>query len=163
MFGNVVLRDSAITLQARMLYALLVSYCWKPKISCYVSKKTLAAHLGVTSRTVYTYTRELEEAGLIHVETRGDGFTNLYTIMPLSRRYGPSIADDLEKYPVAGIGEEGTFHSVGNFYPEAWNNGSMTSEPDCSLGRRQVEDEDKKTQEEDCAVAPNSYPEAYPS
>jgi len=59
-------RHEGLSFGAKLLYADLLSYVYeKDKRSCWPDKVTLAENLGVSVRTVWTWMKELEDAGLI--------------------------------------------------------------------------------------------------
>jgi Helix-turn-helix domain len=76
---NFILRNPEISSGAKTVYALLLSYAWGNNL-CFPGQERLAEHAGLSKRTVVTLMAELESVGLIEVERRGLGKTNLYTI-----------------------------------------------------------------------------------
>jgi hypothetical protein len=64
---------------ARLAYVLLLKYAWQ-KGSCFPGVDTLAADLEVERKSVMRYTQELAGRGLITIERRGQGVTNVYHI-----------------------------------------------------------------------------------
>ena len=62
---------------ARLTYVLLLKYAWQQG-SCYPGVKRMARELGVERKSVMRYTRELSHKGLLTVQRRGHGWTNIY-------------------------------------------------------------------------------------
>lgn len=62
---------------ARLTYVLLLKYAWQEN-SCFPGVERLANHLEVERKSVMRYTHELEARGLICIERRGQGKTNVY-------------------------------------------------------------------------------------
>ncbi|MFI5398310.1 MAG: helix-turn-helix domain-containing protein [Candidatus Binatia bacterium] len=79
---NRILRNSAITLGARMCYAMLLSYAWQEDF-CFPAQIRLAEDLGIGERTVRQYLNELREAGLITWKQQGLNRPNIYRILKL--------------------------------------------------------------------------------
>ncbi len=76
---NFILRDPSLTLGAKMTYAMFLSYAWNDDY-CFPGQERLAKDIGVVERSVRTYLNELKACGLLEVEQRGLGKTNLYTL-----------------------------------------------------------------------------------
>lgn len=79
MIPNDTLRDSSLSLQARALYGILVSYAWQDGFT-FVGQETLAKDAGLSSRQVRSYIKELVGKKLIDTKRRGMNTTNLYMI-----------------------------------------------------------------------------------
>ena len=73
-----VMRASKLTVQARLLFALLNAYALNK--SAFPSRSRLSRDMGIGERAVADYIKELKDAGLITTERRGLGKTNLYFI-----------------------------------------------------------------------------------
>jgi len=80
---NVLLRREDISPGAKLAYMVLLSYAWQTD-SCFPGHDRLAADLGVAKRSVVTYMQQLTNKGLIVVERRGLGQTNVYRLLRLS-------------------------------------------------------------------------------
>lgn len=76
---NAVLRDSSLSDGAKLTYAMLLSYAWSDD-SSFPGQERLAQDLGKESRSVRRHLTELKDIGLIRVERRGLGKTNIYYI-----------------------------------------------------------------------------------
>lgn len=75
--SNNLLRDTSVSVGARILYMLLTSRCFSKDFS-YPGRITLMKELGVSKDTFYSYKKELEDKGWLEVRRRGLGKTNLY-------------------------------------------------------------------------------------
>jgi hypothetical protein len=76
---NVVLRDKRLSANAKVVYAQLLSYAWSNDL-CYPGQVRMADDLGSTKSTVNRAVIELEQAGWVEIERRGQGKTNLYLL-----------------------------------------------------------------------------------
>src|SRR5579885_3236836 len=76
---NFILKDPAVSVGAKITYAMFLSYAWHND-SCFPGQERLANDMGVTRVRVTQLIGELEEVGLISVQRRGQGKTNIYTI-----------------------------------------------------------------------------------
>ena len=78
-----VLLAPGLSRDARLLYAVLLSYAWQQG-SCFPGRERLQAALGCGHHQLSAYLRELEGAALITRRRRGPGRTTLYTLCPLT-------------------------------------------------------------------------------
>jgi hypothetical protein len=76
---NFILRNPEISVGAKVAYAMFLSYAWHND-SCFPGQDRLAEDMGLTRVRVTQLIAELEQAGLITIQRRGQGKTNLYTI-----------------------------------------------------------------------------------
>ena len=76
---NFVLTQKELTVGAKLAYAMLLKYAWEDK-ACFPGQVTLAADMGAAERSIRTYLKELETGGLLEIEQRGLGKTNLYRL-----------------------------------------------------------------------------------
>ena len=76
---NFIIRDSNISAGAKVAYALFLSYAWHNE-NCYPGQDRMAEDMGMTRPRVTQLIAELQEAGLITIQRRGQGKTNNYTI-----------------------------------------------------------------------------------
>lgn len=76
---NVVLRNRVISVGAKLAYSVLLSYAWQDK-SCFPGHDRMATDMGCSVRSVVNYLHELEEDGIIEIQRRGQGKTNIYTL-----------------------------------------------------------------------------------
>ena len=76
---NAVLTHAKITPGAKLTYAMLLKYAWE-KSSSFPGQELLAKDLGSTDRSIRTYLKDLEAAGLVEIHRRGLGRPNLYIL-----------------------------------------------------------------------------------
>lgn len=76
---NHILKSKDISVGAKLTYAMLLSYAWYNQ-SCFPGQETLADDMGVSLRSVTTFTKELQTSGLISVKRTGFNKPNLYTL-----------------------------------------------------------------------------------
>lgn len=72
-------QQGALSHGALLTYIFLLRYAWQ-KDTCFPSQDTLATDLGVSVRSASGYLRELQQQGLIAVQRRGLGKTNVYRL-----------------------------------------------------------------------------------
>ena len=76
---NFILKDPKLSVGAKVVYAMFISYGWHNDF-CYPGQARVAADIGMTQPRVAQLIAELEQAGLVSIERRGQGKTNIYTI-----------------------------------------------------------------------------------
>ena len=76
---NFVLREPALSVGAKLTYAILLSYAWHND-HCFEGQDQLAVDVGLSRSRVSQLFTELENIGLVTIQRRGQGKTNLYTI-----------------------------------------------------------------------------------
>lgn len=76
---NFILKNPNISVGARIVYAMFLSYAWHNE-SCFPGQDRLAQDMGMSRSRVTEFVGELEKAGFVSIERRGQGKTNLYTI-----------------------------------------------------------------------------------
>lgn len=76
---NHLLRSNKISAGAKLAYAMLLSYAWQNEF-CFPGQERLAQDMGVTSRSVVSYIKELEKEQFLKVQRRGQGRANLYEL-----------------------------------------------------------------------------------
>ena len=76
---NFILKDPHISVGAKVAYAMFLSYAWHND-SCFPGQDRLAEDMGLTRVRVTQLISELDAAGLVTIQRRGQGKTNLYTI-----------------------------------------------------------------------------------
>jgi Helix-turn-helix domain len=74
---NALLRHKAISPGAKLVYTMLLSYAWQNDF-CFPGQETLAKDMGVTSRSVRTYLKELEGKKFLTIQQQGQGRVNIY-------------------------------------------------------------------------------------
>ena len=76
---NFILRNADISIGAKTIYSLLLSYAWHNDL-CFPGQDRLAADVGMGIASVNRFIKELEACSLIEITRRGQGKTNFYTI-----------------------------------------------------------------------------------
>lgn len=76
---NFILKDSTLSLGAKVAYAMFLSYAWNND-SCFPGQDRLAEDMGMSRSRVTEFVGELQRARFVTIERRGQGKTNLYTI-----------------------------------------------------------------------------------
>ena len=76
---NFVLRNANLSLGGRLTYAMFLSYAWDNDF-CFPGQDRLAKDMGMSRSRVTEFVTGLEKSGLISIQRRGQGKTNLYTI-----------------------------------------------------------------------------------
>ena len=76
---NFILVSKKVSVGAKLTYAMLLKYAWQDDY-CFPGQERLADDIGVTKRSVVTFIKELEGAGFIKVQRRGQGRPNQYTL-----------------------------------------------------------------------------------
>jgi Helix-turn-helix domain len=76
---NVVLRNPNISVGAKVVYTMFLSYAWGDS-QCFPGQDRLAQDIGMTRVRVTQLIGELEAAGLIEITRRGQGKTNTYEL-----------------------------------------------------------------------------------
>lgn len=76
---NFLLRDSRLSIGAKLTYAMFLSYAWHND-RCFPGQERLAADMGMSVPSVSNFIAELNEHGFITIRRRGQGKTNLYTV-----------------------------------------------------------------------------------
>jgi len=82
---NNILKDPNLSIQEKILYVSLVSYCWESGY-CYPGQVQLASELGVSDRSIRNWLKGLEKYGLIKKVHRF-GLSNLYYLKDPSKIY----------------------------------------------------------------------------
>ena len=76
---NFLLRDSRLSIGAKLTYAMFLSYAWHNNY-CFPGQERLANDMGMSVPSVSNFIAELSEHGFITIRRRGQGKTNLYTV-----------------------------------------------------------------------------------
>ena len=76
---NFILTKKELSVGAKLAYAMLLKYAWGDK-ACFPGQLKLAEDMGAGERSVRTYLKELETAGILEIKQRGLGKTNLYRL-----------------------------------------------------------------------------------
>ena len=76
---NFILTKKEISVGAKLAYAMLLKYAWDDN-ACFPGQLRLADDMGAGERSIRTYLKELETAGILEIRQRGLGKTNLYRL-----------------------------------------------------------------------------------
>jgi len=94
---NFILRDPKLSVGAKVVYAMFISYGWHNNF-CFPGQEKLAADMGLTRPRVTQLIGELEAAGLITIQRRGQGKTNIYVIHFQVKRPGDKTPRGKQAY-----------------------------------------------------------------
>ena len=75
----VVLRDTKLSIGARLTYAVLLSYAWHED-STFVGQEKMAKDMGISDRQIQRYLYELRDGGYIEISREDRRFNNTYII-----------------------------------------------------------------------------------
>ena len=93
---------SGISPAAKICYARLCRYCGRKTNICFPSLDELADELGVTTRSINSYLRELEDDGFLVIQRRGMQMTNKYRLKKnrvIKEFLGETLSDQDRKNP----------------------------------------------------------------
>src|SRR5438128_1093237 len=76
---NYLLNNKDLSFAAKVVYAKLLSYAWTND-RVFPGQERMAEELGSSQQTVSRAIVELEKAGLLEIQRRGQGWTNIYTL-----------------------------------------------------------------------------------
>lgn len=76
---NFILTKKELSVGAKLAYAMLLKYAWADN-ACFPGQLKLGDDMGSSERSVRSYLKELEEAGLLEITQRGLGKTNIYRL-----------------------------------------------------------------------------------
>lgn len=98
---NHVLRSDKVSPGAKLAYAMLLSYAWQNDF-CFPGQETLAKDMGVSSRSVRTYLKELESKRFLTIQQQGQGRVNIYHLDLQSKqpKVHPSSKGYRKNFPV---------------------------------------------------------------
>jgi biotin operon repressor len=82
---NFLLKSTRLSAGDKMTFAMLLSYAWQNDY-CFPGQARLAEDLGLSDRSVRTHLRSLEAHGLLAIQRRGQGKTNIYELNLKPRR-----------------------------------------------------------------------------
>jgi hypothetical protein len=75
----VVLKDTGLSLGARLTYAVLLSYAWQDS-ETFAGQETMAKVMGISGRQLQRYLYELRDRRYIDISREDRRFNNTYTI-----------------------------------------------------------------------------------
>lgn len=76
---NFILRNPDLSAGAKVVYAMFLSYAWHNE-SCFPGQERLAQDIGMSRSRVSEFISELNRAGLVNIQRRGLGKTNIYLV-----------------------------------------------------------------------------------
>ena len=76
---NFLLKSKKLSSGDKMAFAMLLSYAWQNDY-CFPGQERLAKDLGLSDRSVRTHLKSLEANGLLSIQRRGQGKTNIYEL-----------------------------------------------------------------------------------
>lgn len=76
---NFLLKSKTLSAGDKMTFAMLLSYAWQND-HCFPGQERLAKDLGLTDRSVRSHLKSLEAKGLLTIQRRGQGKTNIYVL-----------------------------------------------------------------------------------
>lgn len=76
---NFILKNPELSSNAKVAYSLLLSYAWNFD-RVFPGQERMAKDMGTSQPTVTRSITELEKAGYMEVQRRGQGLTNLYVL-----------------------------------------------------------------------------------
>jgi len=76
---NVLLKDPNVSANAKVVYAMLLSYAWNND-HVFPGQVRMAEDMGSTKSTVNRGVIELQKVGWLEIQRRGQGKTNLYVL-----------------------------------------------------------------------------------
>jgi DNA-binding transcriptional ArsR family regulator len=82
---NFLLKSKKLSAGDKMTFAMLLSYAWQNDF-CFPGQQRLAQDLGLSDRSVRTHLKSLEAIGLLAIQRRGQGKTNMYELDLKPRR-----------------------------------------------------------------------------
>jgi len=77
---NILLRNKMLSANAKVVYSQLLAYAWNNGY-CYPGQDRMAEDIGASQPTIHRALKELEDNGWLKMERRGQGKTNIYTLM----------------------------------------------------------------------------------
>jgi len=76
---NFLLKLKPLSSGDKMTFAMLLAYAWQNDF-CFPGQAKLAEDMGLNERTVRRHIQALEDAGLLVIQQRGQGKTNIYEL-----------------------------------------------------------------------------------
>ena len=76
---NFLLKSKKLSSGDKMAFAMLLSYAWQNDF-CFPGQLRLADDLGLDERSVRRHLKSLEAIGLLAIQRRGQGKTNMYEL-----------------------------------------------------------------------------------
>ncbi|WP_338832843.1 hypothetical protein MHLNE_15900 [Moorella humiferrea] len=145
---NAVLYESRLSVQARWLYCILLSFAWQEN-ECWPGQERIAEVAGWHVNTVEKYLKELRDFGLISWKRQGFGRPNIYYIHDPSKVLGSSdsqgsVNQDSQASVIldshASVNEKDSDNNINNFVVVVYNNNSTTESKIPTQGSRLPQD-----------------------
>jgi hypothetical protein len=76
---NVLLKDSTLSANAKVVYSMLLSYAWNHD-RVFPGQERMAEDIGSSQPTIARAVKELETHGWLDIQRRGQGKTNIYVL-----------------------------------------------------------------------------------
>ncbi len=76
---NFLLKSTKLSVGDKLTFAMLLSYAWQNDY-CFPGQQRLAVDLGLDERSVRRHIKSLQGAGLLAIQRRGQGKTNIYEL-----------------------------------------------------------------------------------
>ena len=80
-----ILRDTRLSIGARLAYGVLLSYAWQDG-ACFPGQEKMAKDLGVSERHLRRFLNELEDARYVRIKRQGLNKPNLYYILDVKTK-----------------------------------------------------------------------------
>ena len=107
MAENNFIKNPKYTINHKMVYLCLATYAGAVN-SCFPSKETISKNLNVTTKTIYTVLKQLEELGAIIIVnqiTENNRMTsNLYILADINKDTGNFVPESIEKFKELATG-----------------------------------------------------------
>lgn len=108
-----IVRNATLSPQARCLFMILTSYAG-PNGSCWPSRRTLAADLGLSVRTVATLLGQLERSGLLRRHYRKGASTIFHLLVPSATTGSEVASTSAEESPTDSTNPAVPTHTPSN-------------------------------------------------
>lgn len=82
---NFLLKSKKLSAGDKMTFAMLLSYAWQNDF-CFPGQERLAVDMGLSDRSIRTHLKSLEAHGLLAIQRRGQGKTNIYELNLIPRK-----------------------------------------------------------------------------
>lgn len=76
---NFLLKSKSLSSGDKMTFAMLLSYAWQNDY-CFPGQEKLAKDLGLDERSIRRHLKSLQANGLLTIQRRGQGKTNIYEL-----------------------------------------------------------------------------------
>ncbi len=80
-----VLKDTRLSVGARLTYAVLLMYAWQDS-ACFAGQAKMAQDIGTSERQLRRYLQELEEHRYLRIKRQGLNKPNLYYILDVKTK-----------------------------------------------------------------------------